>query len=262
MTFDCRRRLRLDDGERGLIEMATVKSIRSFWNEKAKENAYWFVSSAKPYDEERDLDEFWASGHHIWSQLKSLIGYQPRPTDRVAEIGCGVGRLSRAIAPDVECLDAFDISDEMLAMARQGAIPNAIFHRVEGFELSCLADESVDLAVAYCVFQHLPSLEALQSYLNEMARVAKPGGTIAFSMVPRLMADNLMPLLRARAFLREKLSRGGPRGVYRREWTGIRPGLRTVHQIAPISVTQVELFGDQWLFFGKKPLNAKTVQGK
>jgi SAM-dependent methyltransferase len=234
--------------------MATVKSIRSFWNEKAKENAYWYVSSARPYGGQRDLDEFWASGHHIWSHLKLSIRYWPKLTDRVAEIGCGVGRLSRVIAPEVERLDAFDISEEMLAIAKQQAsLPNAVFHRAEGFGLSELDDSSVDLVLAYCVFQHLPSLEALQTYLKEMTRVARPGATIAFTLVPRTIGDNLMPLLRARAFLREKLSSSGPRGVYQKEWVGIRPRLANVHRLSPIPLEQVDLFGDHWLFFGKKP---------
>ena len=233
--------------------MVRVTSIRSFWDEKAKENPYWFVSSAKPYGAPRDLEEFWASGHNIWSQLKSSTGYEPKPSHRVAEIGCGVGRLSRVIAPEVHRLDSFDISDEMLAIAKQAGLPNVVFHRAEGFGLSQLADSSADLVLAYCVFQHLPSTEALRVYLQDMVRVAKPGAAIAFSLVPRTMTDNLMPLLRARAFLREKLSRNGPRGVYRKEWVGIRPQSVTVHRVAPISLRQVDLFGDQWLFFGRKP---------
>lgn len=233
--------------------MTTVKSIRSFWDEKAKENPYWFVSSARPYDVKRDLDEFWASGRNIWSQIKSSIEYQARPSDCVVEIGCGVGRLSRVIAPEVHRLSSFDISDEMLAIAKQAGLPNVVFCRAEGFRLNQLPDSSADLVLAYCVFQHLPSMDALQIYLEDMVRVARPGAAIAFSLVPRTVTDNLMPLLRARAFLREKLSRNGPRGVYRKEWVGIRPRAVSVHRIAPIPLKQVDLFGDQWLFFGTKP---------
>ena len=232
--------------------MTTVNSIRSFWDEKAKENAYWFVSSARPYDAPRDLDEFWRSGHTIWSELKSSIGYQPARSHHVVEIGCGVGRLSRVIAPEIHRLESFDISDEMLGIAKQANLSNAVFHRAEGFSLSQLADSSADLVLAYCVFQHLPSIDALRTYLQDMVRVAKPGGAIAFSLVPRTMTDNLMLLLRARAYLRERLRRNGPCGIYRREWVGIRPRSATVRQIAPISLTQRDLFGDQWLFFGRK----------
>lgn len=235
--------------------MTTVKSIRSFWDEKANENALWFVSSSRPYNarSDADLDEFWASGHKIWAQLKSSIGYQPNQSDCIVEVGCGVGRLSRVIAPEVHRLHCFDISDEMLAIAKKAALPNAIFHRAEGFGLSQLGDSSSDLVLAYCVFQHLPSTRALRIYLSDMIRVAKPGAFIAFSLVPRRATDNLMPLLRARAFLREKLSRNGPRGVYRKEWVGIRPSAATVHLACPIALTQVDLFGDQWLFWGRKP---------
>lgn len=233
--------------------MVTVNSIRSFWNEKAKENAYWFVSSARPYGGERDLDEFWASGHHIWSQLKASLGYHPKPGHQVVEIGCGVGRLSRAIAPEVQRVDAFDISDEMLAIAKQANLSNVMFHRADGFGLTELADSSADLVLAYCVFQHLPSLEALEMYLKDMTRVVTPGGIVAFSLVPRSLSDSLLPLLRVRAFLREKLDRNGPRGIYRKEWVGIRPLSITVKRLSPIPLEHVEIFADQQLFFGRKP---------
>ena len=58
------------------------------------------VSSAGPY-EGRNLAEFWASGPKIWNDLKSASGYVPKSTDTVVEIGCGVGRLTRAIASEV-----------------------------------------------------------------------------------------------------------------------------------------------------------------
>ena len=232
--------------------MPTVESIRSFWNEKAKENAYWYVSSAVSYDKPRDLDEFWQSGGRIWTQLKEIIGYRPGRSDCVAEIGCGVGRLSRAIACDVRHVDAFDISDEMLDIAQQARLRNVTFHRAQGFGLGQLADCSAEVVLAYCVFQHLPSIDALSAYLNEMVRVAKPGGIIAFSLVPRTETDRLMPFLRARAFLREKALRRGPRGIHRREWIGIKPRVEEVHRIAPIPLKRVDLFGDLWLFFGTK----------
>ncbi len=97
--------------------MSGLEASRQFWDEKARENPYWYVSSAGPY-EGRNLAEFWASGPKIWNDLKSASGYEPTSNDTVVEIGCGVGRLTRAIAPEVGKILAFDLSAEMLAIAR------------------------------------------------------------------------------------------------------------------------------------------------
>ena len=111
--------------------MRGLEASRQFWDEKARENPYWYVSSAGPY-EGRNLAEFWASGPKIWNDLKSASGYQPKPGDTVVEIGCGVGRLTRAIAPEVGRVFAFDLSAEMLTIARSSVeAANASFHRAE-----------------------------------------------------------------------------------------------------------------------------------
>ena len=49
--------------------MPTEKTIRSFWNRAAEENPHWYVSSYGSYDADRNLDEFWASGGTIWSDI-------------------------------------------------------------------------------------------------------------------------------------------------------------------------------------------------
>ena len=48
--------------------MKELEASRQFWDDKARENAYWYVSSAGPY-QDRNLDEFWASGQTIWNDL-------------------------------------------------------------------------------------------------------------------------------------------------------------------------------------------------
>jgi SAM-dependent methyltransferase len=226
------------------------KTIRSFWDKKAKENPYWYVSSYCDYDSQRNMADFWASGLQIWADLERELNYSPKPTDIVVEIGCGVGRLTRAIAPDVGHVEAFDISEEMLRIAKAGSIQNAIFRLAEGFNLASLKDSSADLVLAYCVFQHLPSLAALQDYVLDMVRVAKPGAIVAFTLTARDWRTSLMPLFRVKAYLRELVSRSGPKGLYRKEWTGIRPSERSVRQISPIRLTRMTMHGDKWLFFG------------
>lgn len=231
--------------------MPTETTIRSFWNRAAEENPHWYVSSYGRYDADRNLDEFWASGSTIWSDIKRVIGYTPESSDTVVEIGCGVGRLTRVIAPEVGRVMALDISEKMLAIARQANLPNVDFRVAQGFALPGIPDKSVNLSLGYCVFQHLPSLTALKSYLSEMHRVTKPGGTIAFTLTPRNWKTWLLPVLRLRAYLREHLSSGGPKGVYRKEWVGIRPSTSAVSGISPIQLQRRALDPGRILYFGR-----------
>lgn len=230
--------------------MPSEQSIRSFWDQAAGENPYWYVSSYGSYGGERNLEEFWASGRAIWDDIKRLANYAPGTDDTVVEIGCGVGRLTRAIAPEVGRVIALDISEKMLAIARQANLPNVDFRAAEGFTLPGVPDNSVDLALGYCVFQHLPSLAALKSYLSEMHRVAKPGRTLAFTLSRRDWRVWLLPCLRVRAYLRERFSRGGPKGVYRKEWVGIRPSASAVRHLSPIPLQQRMLDANRILYFG------------
>jgi len=231
--------------------MPSKQSIRSFWNKAAEENPYWFVSSFGPYNTTRNLDEFWASGRTIWADIKHVIGYIPTPNDTVVEIGCGVGRLTRAIAPEVGRVIAIDISERMLAIARQANLPNADFRNAEGFSLPGIPNGSADLALGYCVFQHLPSHSALESYLGEMHRVTKPRGLVAFTLVPRDWKTWLLPVLRARAYLRETFTSSGPKGVYRKEWVGIRPSASKVSSISPVLLERKSLDAGRILYFGR-----------
>lgn len=50
------------------IAHAYGKTIRSFWNRAAEQNPHSYVSSYGSYDADRNLDEFWASGHAIARQ--------------------------------------------------------------------------------------------------------------------------------------------------------------------------------------------------
>ena len=111
------------------------------------------------------------------------------------------------MAPEVGRVIALDISDSMLAIARQSKLSNVDFRMATGFSLPGIADGSIDLALGYCVFQHLPSHAALKSYLGEMCRITNPErGMIAFTLTPRNWKIWLLPILRAKAYLREHLS--------------------------------------------------------
>jgi SAM-dependent methyltransferase len=229
-----------------------LSSSRLFWDAKARENALWYVSSFGSY-QSRDSTEFWNSGPKIWRELKAAMGYVPSRDDVVVEIGCGVGRLTRAMAPEVGHVHAFDLSAEMLTAARARPFTNVTFHHSDGSSLRPLGSHLASLVLAYCVFQHLPSEAILAGYLREMERVVKPSGLIAFTLTPRDWRHHLRPIIRARRWAKERIRPDGPRELYRHEWLGIRPTAEKVRTLSPISLVQRVLYGDKWLFYGRGP---------
>lgn len=93
------------------------------------------------------------------------------------DFGCGVGNsiphLTQAF-PDAQVL-GLDVSGESVALARD-ANPTARFEII-GQDTLPLADASVDVAMAACVFHHIPPAQRL-AWTKELKRVLKPGGRL------------------------------------------------------------------------------------
>ena len=95
---------------------------------------------------------------------------------RLLDLGCGTGRLcANFAAKGFECVGV-DLSDEMLAKARQNA-PSATFVRTNLVALTELPERSFDYAA--CLFSTLGMVRGAENRAKVMAnayRVLKPGG--------------------------------------------------------------------------------------
>jgi ubiquinone/menaquinone biosynthesis C-methylase UbiE len=95
--------------------------------------------------------------------VSSLI---PANCRRLLDLGCGTGRLTRAMAPRVEQVTAVDFSSEMLRIARARSAPRANISYVEADLLSLPAT----LGRFDCVIRHMrdrlfPGAELRQHFL-------------------------------------------------------------------------------------------------
>jgi len=160
--------------------------MRRDWNGRARQDAEHFV-----YTRDADADEadFNASGRLNYDQL--VRPYVPvllngaAPADcRVLEIGCGIGRMTRWFAERFGEVHGIDIAPEMIGQARLrlAGYPNVSLHVGSGFDLQPLPDGYFDLVFSYIVFQHIPSAAVIRSYIQEAARVLKPGGAFKFQV--------------------------------------------------------------------------------
>ena len=111
------------------------------------------------------------------SRITAFDGYTELKKQRSLEIGFGGGRLVAQAAKDfaeavgVDIHEAFARTREFLALQD---VQNArLIHRDE---LSTLPHESCDFIYSFIVFQHFDTLEEVDFYLDQCARLLAPGG--------------------------------------------------------------------------------------
>lgn len=153
--------------------------MRAEWNERAREDAHYFVAFGR---RDQDDEEFFSTGSglvgELVKELKRLPADKPPHQLRALEIGCGPGRLLRPMSQFFSEIHGIDVSDEMVALARQklAGVPNAFPHHAGGSDLAQFPDAHFGFVYSYAVFQHIPSAEVVFSYLRETLRVLQRGG--------------------------------------------------------------------------------------
>jgi len=160
--------------------------MRQEWDHRSRKNAYHYIASGR---DEWPEDEFFLSGERDvrdWAD-PYLSDVQFVPGDkRMLEIGCGVGRMTFALAKRFGTVEAIDISGEMIKRAKELqvrlGIGNVRFQVGNGKDLGAYPDESMDFAFSYIVFQHIPGISIILNYVREIGRVLKKGGLFRFQV--------------------------------------------------------------------------------
>lgn len=158
-----------------------MSGMQEFWDERAREDAFYFVDNRIRYRDPAEEARFWEMGREDLDRLLGAVGVELQPEWTVVEIGCGVGRLTRVIAGRTASVKALDVSSEMLAIARNenAALENVEWLHGDGVSLAGVADSSADAAVSHVVFQHIPDPQITLGYIREVGRVLRPGGVAA-----------------------------------------------------------------------------------
>jgi ubiquinone/menaquinone biosynthesis C-methylase UbiE len=160
--------------------------MRREWDERARENARHYVATAQT---EWNDDEYFESGREnvrreILTDMGNICQGKDPKQMKVLEIGCGSGRITRALAEVFGEVYAVDISGEMIRQATEALrdTPNAHVSQNNGCDLAVLGDVQVDFAFSYIVFQHIPSRDVIYSYVREVQRLLRPGGLFKFQV--------------------------------------------------------------------------------
>lgn len=157
--------------------------MRRFWDDRARENPWYFINNTLDYNDP-DLDRFWASGERDLDVILGQQGVALQSSDHVVEIGCGAGRMTRAIAKRAARVRALDVAPNMLEIAKSqnAELSNVEWLLGDGATLGGVPDASADACISFVVLQHIPDPDVTLGYIREMGRVLKPGGWSVFQI--------------------------------------------------------------------------------
>jgi SAM-dependent methyltransferase len=215
-------------------------SMREFWDARAEENAVFFVDNRLDY-RSPDLERFWKGGQEGLDLLLGELEVQIAPSDDVVEIGCGVGRMTRALAERGSSVRAIDVSERMLELARElnPHLDNVEWIQGDGASLAGIDSSSADVCHSDVVFQHIPDPEITLGYVREIGRVLRPGGWAGFQVSNARAIHRVPALTRMRLDLRAILGRG-PRGQSHPAWRGSAVELERLQAVATAGGMEME----------------------
>jgi cyclopropane fatty-acyl-phospholipid synthase-like methyltransferase len=164
----------------------TLDKMRRDWDERARENARFYVNTERT---DWTDQEFFASGERtvaeeILTDMTNICQGKDPKQMKVLEIGCGAGRVTRALSGLFGEVHAVDVSGEMVALA-QAALkdrPHARVYQNNGMDLSIVPTADFDFAFSTIVFQHIPSREVIENYVSEVHRLLRPGALFKFQV--------------------------------------------------------------------------------
>jgi SAM-dependent methyltransferase len=167
-------------------DLCLEEKMKRDWDQRARENARHYVATGQS---EWTDEEFFASGERtvaneiLTDMINICQGKDPRQM-RVLEIGCGAGRVTRALVGLFGEVHAVDVSGEMVKLAQRAlsAFPHAHIYQNNGRDLSVVPPLPFDFAFSSIVFQHVPSRDVIENYVREVHRLLRPGALFKFQV--------------------------------------------------------------------------------
>jgi ubiquinone/menaquinone biosynthesis C-methylase UbiE len=160
--------------------------MRSDWDARARTEATYFIATTRDAWTE---ESFFASGEetvrqYVLTDMENICQGRDPKRMRVLEIGCGVGRVTKALAAVFGEVHAVDVSPEMVRLAREklASLSNVHLYAGSGADLAVLPDVPFHFAFSFIVFQHIPDKRVVESYIRDVHRMLTPGALFKFQV--------------------------------------------------------------------------------
>lgn len=209
-----------------------LKAVRDTWDHLGRRDPYWAVLTNPGKEGGRwDLEEFFATGGEEIEELLHAVGHLLPARRRALDFGCGVGRLSQALAEHFDRVDGVDVAPSMVALAEEHAASpetsrrvseRCTFHLNQRPDLHLFEDGTFDLAYSNITLQHMRAGLA-KVYMGELLRVLAPDGIAVFqlpvdlrrSLLKKWVSERMPWLIPWIQRVRRTLRRRAPHWVYR-----------------------------------------------
>ena len=176
----------LDQGGMTISRETQLDRVQREWDRLGREDPLWAIVSVP---DKRgggwNPSEFFRTGEERVAEVLEVVrsrGISIRPGTAL-DFGCGVGRLTQALAEEFEHVVGVDVSPAMVDGARR--------YNLQGDRVRYLLNASPDLrqfesgafsfVLADIVLQHIPPRLTL-GYVAEFVRVLGPAGVAAFQL--------------------------------------------------------------------------------
>ncbi|MCC6990743.1 MAG: methyltransferase domain-containing protein [Acidobacteria bacterium] len=166
-----------------------LDDLQRHWDAFGQQDPMWAILTDPARKGRRwSPAEFFATGVTEIAELMreaAVLGV-PQQRRRALDFGCGLGRLTQALAAHADHVTGLDVAPSMIAQARafnqHGA--RVDYHVQAAPPFAGLADRSIDLVYTGRVLQHIAP-EYSRRYISELARVLAPGGFLSFDVPSR-----------------------------------------------------------------------------
>lgn len=165
-----------------------LEHIAAEWKKYGEEEPHWSVLTSDAFKSENianNIEQFYESGRsHAAVMLNPLSrsGIDVRRFERIMDFGCGVGRLTLALAPIADEIVGVDISPSHLKLAKERAGTNTTCRFVA---ISSINDFDLlgkfDLIISFIVLQHNPP-PVMAAILSKLLLCLAPGGCIVIQI--------------------------------------------------------------------------------
>jgi 2-polyprenyl-3-methyl-5-hydroxy-6-metoxy-1,4-benzoquinol methylase len=156
-----------------------LSRLQRTWDRHGRQDPFWAVLTFPGTKGNRwDAASLFATGvSQVDALMEHLASMGARPSGGSAlDFGCGVGRLTQALAPHFERVLGVDIAPSMIEAAeRLNAHGDRVAYVLNSRpDLATFGDATFDFVISYVTLQHIPEKEAL-GYVRELIRILKPG---------------------------------------------------------------------------------------
>jgi ubiquinone/menaquinone biosynthesis C-methylase UbiE len=164
------------------------------WDQLGRRNAFGAILTGEEGQLPAwDLERFFATGQEdadrFIAALDTLLPSAPRT--RALDFGCGVGRVTRALATHFQEVVGVDVAASMIDQARAlNDNPRCTFVLNRARHLGRFSDATFAVVYSRLVLQHIRPV-FVRRYIPELVRVLAPGGALMFQLPETVAVDSI-----------------------------------------------------------------------